>query len=152
MPFPFSIKYSATLNGEIHPESYPELLQYISDFIVNKPAKNIIIENNWLSFKAGSTGSNWNIMATIDRGKFELDERLGHAVLTYEFFMYKLFIFAGILAIAAGALSQTILVGVGVFSWLCGMNWVIALLRHRAMLDELAAEIDNFIQQKESKP
>ena len=117
---------------------------------MSKPAKDIVIEDNSLSFKAGSAWSNWNIMQTIDRGVFRLEEKEGDVILTYEFFMYKLFIYTSIMALAMGIVSQKIWAGVGAFLWLCGMNWIIGVMRHRGLLDELAADIDSFINEKKA--
>jgi len=148
MPFPFTITYSSTLNENFGPDRYVAVLGFISDFIVNKPAKDIVIDNNTLTFKPGPSFWNTNIMVPIERGIFTLSSRGDRAVLTYEFFMYHMFIYTGVMAVGFGIISQEIWVCVGAFLWLCGMNWLIALARHKGMFDDIAAGIDTFLQQE----
>ncbi len=145
MPFPFTIEYSRTIQRSISAEKYPEILKHISEILAPKPAKDFLIENNTLKFKPGFSFWNWNIMATIDRGRFTITEKTDGIVLTYEFFMYKLFIFSSIAALFFGIASQMILAGVGAFFGFCGMNWIIALVRHGSMFNEIANEVDVFM-------
>jgi hypothetical protein len=148
MPFPFSITYLSTLNENFGQERYPAVLKFVGDFIINKPAKDIIIENNTLKFKPGFTFWSGNIMGPIERGIFILNPAGDRVILTYQFFMYHMFIITGIMAVVLAIVSQQIWFGVGAFLWLCGMNWVTALVRHRGMLDEIAAGIDAFLQEE----
>jgi len=62
MPIPFSIKYTQPLEGKVDTEDYPQILKQISDFIIAKPAEDIVIENNELKFNPGSSPSRWNLM------------------------------------------------------------------------------------------
>jgi hypothetical protein len=146
MPFPFSITYSTTLKEKIVPENYPKILQHIKAFIINKPAKDIIIESNKLSFKPGAYYGNWNIMVSIEKGIFSIIEKEGHVILTYEFFMYRLFITTGIMSVIAGIFTQILWIPIVAFLWLCGMNWITALARHKSMFDDLASEIDALVK------
>jgi len=146
MPFPFSIKYSTTLKEKIVPENYLKILNHIRAFIIDKPAKDIIIENNRLSFKPSTYYWNWNIMVSIEKGIFSIIEKEGHVILTYEFFMYRLFITTGIMSVIAGILTQILWIPIAAFLWLCGMNWIITLVRHKSMLDDLTSEIDALIK------
>lgn len=146
MPFPFSVKYSITLKGKIAPENYPKILEHIRTFIIDKPAKDIIIENNKLSFKPGTYYWNWNIMVSIEKGIFSIIEKEDHVILTYEFFMYHLFIATGIMSVIAGILTQILWIPIAAFLWLGGMNWFLALIRHKSMLEDLASEINVLIK------
>ncbi len=99
MPFPISIKYKRTFTKKIDPETYSAILHNIENFILPKPAKDIVIEGNKLNFKPGAGFSNWNIMGAIDKGSFELTEKNGRVTLTYEIFMYRLFIVVPIMSV-----------------------------------------------------
>ncbi|WP_316834458.1 hypothetical protein [Pedobacter nutrimenti] len=149
MPFPFSIKYTTPLEGKVNPEDYPLILKQISDFIIPKPAKDIVIENNGLRFNPGSSPSRWNLMNPIDRGTFLLNGKEGQTALSYEFFMYKHFIYTSIIAAVIGLGSQRIWVGIIVFLWVCGFRWLIALAKHKDMFDELVKKINSASGQRE---
>lgn len=41
-----------------------------------------------------------------------------------------------------GIFSQIWWVGLVAFAWLCGMNWVISILRHSGLLADIATDID----------
>jgi len=142
MPIPFSIKYTQPLEGKVDPEDYPRILKQISDFIIPKPAKDIIIEDNELKFNPDSSPSRWNLMNPIDRGVFLLNEIEGQTVLSYEFFMHKLFIYSLVPAVIMGFGSQRIWFGIVAFLWVWGFRWLIALAKHKDMFDELVKEIN----------
>jgi len=149
MPFPFSIKYTTPLEGKVDPEDYRLILKQISNFIIPKPAKDIVIDGNELKFKPGSSPSRWNLMNPIDRGTFLLNEIEGQTALSYEFFMYKHFIYTSIIAAVVGIVSPIIWFGIVAFFWFCGFIWLIALTRHKDMFDELVKEINSATWQRE---
>jgi hypothetical protein len=149
MPIPFSIKYTQPLEGKVDTEDYPQILKQISDFIIAKPAEDIVIENNELKFNPGFSPSRWNLMNPIDRGIFLLNENEGQTALSYEFIMHKLFIYSLVPAFIIGFGSQRISVGIFVFLWVWGFRWLIALAKHKDMFDELVTEINSTTQQRE---
>lgn len=143
MPFPISIKYKRTFTKKIDPETYSAILHNIENFILPKPAKDIVIEGNKLNFKPGAGFSNWNIMGAIDKGSFELTEKNGRVTLTYEIFMYRLFIVVPIMSVFFALVPETtIWAGVGCLLWLGGMNWIIGYVRHQSLFNELVQELD----------
>jgi hypothetical protein len=133
--FPFSTKYSTDVAIKSGEEERARVLQYIREYLLQKSTKNIEINHDRLSFKALG-GSNWNIMSTIEKGTFELKNWDGYLVITYEFFMYQLFIIAPVMSVFMGVVSQSWSFGIFAFCGLFGVNWIIALLRHKAMFDE----------------
>lgn len=152
MAFPFTIKYTTKLEGNISEGDYPGIFSLISDILINKPAKNIIIEGNQLRFKPGNYAWNWNIMVSIEKGIFTLTKQEQGDIITYEFFMYHLLITTFAMGIFFGCISGKLWVGIGAFLWLGGMNWIIGIIRHKGMFDDITEEINNFIAQKNPQP
>jgi len=140
MIFPFSIKYSVRLRYNFECERNKKALKYIEDFISKKTADDIVIEDDRLTFKSKFFRWRWNtnILAPIEKGVFKIIDKDDNTILTYEFFMYRLFIIVTIVSAFVLNSSQSLLVGILCFLWLGGMNWLIAIIRHKRMLKEIA--------------
>jgi hypothetical protein len=147
MIFPFTIKFSKRLKEKVSAADIDIAMTYIKKFIIKKTAEDIIIDRNELTFKSGFFRMRWstNIMGTIEKGKFNLIEDGNESVLTYEFFMYRIFTIVAVISIFMGTISHQPWLGVICFVWLGIMNWVIAIIRHRNMLGDIATGIDNLI-------
>ena len=87
-------------------------------------------------------------MGVIEKGKFNLIDNGNESVLTYEFFMYRTFAIVALMSVVMGTVSQQPWFGVVCFAWLGGMNWLIAIIRHRNMLGDIAGGIDKLIVTK----
>lgn len=145
MIFPFSIKYSVQLGDHFTRDRNKETLEFIEDFICKKTGEDITIEDNKLTFRSNffQLGRwNTNILVPIEKGIFTIVDKGDRTLLTYEFYMYHLFIMVTILSVIIATVQQ-IWFGIFCFSFLGGMNWLIALIRHKMMLHEIAKEIDN---------
>ena len=148
MTFPFSIKYSARLGDNFTSGRIKETLEFIEEFITKKTGDGIIIEDNKLTFKSKffKWGRwNTNILVPIEKGVFIIVDKGDRTLLTYEFYMYHLFIAVTIMSTFIASVSQQVWVGILCFLWLGGMNWLTAIIRHKMMLNEIAKEIDNLI-------
>jgi hypothetical protein len=148
MTFPFSIKYSAKLHENYTSDRNKETLEFIEDFITQKTGDDIVIEDNKLTFKSKffKWGRwNTNILVPIEKGVFTIIGKGDGTILTYEFYMYHLFIAVTIMSIFMATVSQQVWVGIVCFLWLGGMNWLTAIIRHKMMLREIAKKIDNLI-------
>jgi hypothetical protein len=148
MTFPFSIKYSARLNDNFQCDKNKQALEFIKEYILNKTGDDIIIETNTLTFK--SKFFNWNrwntnILAPIEKGVFIIVDNGDRTLLTYEFYMYHLFIKVSIMSVFIAIVSQQIWIGILCFLWLGGMNWLTTIIRHKIMLKEIVKKIDNLI-------
>jgi hypothetical protein len=54
------------------------------------------------------------------------------------------------MAVFFGVISQSWVFGLVGFLWLCGMNWIIYLVRHSGLASEIAIDIDYmFLNKKE---
>ncbi len=150
MIFPFSIKCKRKFKEIISSEDFDTVMSYIQDYIDAKTCENTTVNGLTLTYKTGSFRNKWNtdILATVERGKFELINVESENILTYEFFMYHLFLGAFLISIIFGLFSSEIWTGVFCFAWLGGMNWLIATIRHRLMLRDIVLEIENRINKK----
>ncbi|MBI3221179.1 MAG: hypothetical protein HYZ44_16845 [Bacteroidetes bacterium] len=124
-------QYFILLNGSILGGAY------------KKTAEEIEINKDSLIFKVPffRFAWNWNIMNPIEKGRFKLIASDNATTLTYEFFMYRIITVATVFSIVASIISGQI--GAGVFfftfSWL---NWVITLIRHNGLFDDIEWEIN----------
>ena len=150
MIFPFTIKYSKRLKEKVSAADSNRAMTYIEDFITKKTAEDITIEGNELTFKSGFFRMRWNtnIMVAIEKGKFNLIDNGNESVLTYEFFMYRIFAIVAVMSVFMGTASQQPWFGVLCFAWLGGMNWLVAIVRHRSMLGDIAKGIDSLVATK----
>ena len=154
MIFPFSIKCKRKFKEKISAENIDIVISYIQDYIDAKTCENTSINGHQLTFKTGSFRNKWNtdILATVERGKFELLNRRNESTLTYEFFMYHLLLGASLMSILIRLFSSNIWTGIFCFAWLGGMNWIIAIIRHRKMLKDIVIEIETLINEKKGNP
>lgn len=151
MIFPFSIKYSARLSDNFTSDISKEAFEFIEYFITEKTGNDIITKDNRLTFKSSPFKGgrlNTNILVPIEKGTFSIVDKGDKRILTYEFYMYRLFIVAIILSAFLAIGSQQVWTGIRCFLWIGGINWLIALYRHKMMLAEITKGIDNLI----SKP
>jgi hypothetical protein len=152
MAFPFSVKYSNKLEGDISEEDYSAIFSIISNILINKPAKDIVLNGDQLQYRPGNYVGRGNIMEPIDKGVFTLVKQGDRSIITYEFFMYKMLAITFAMGIFFGLFSKLVWVGVASFLWLGGMNWLIGIMRHSGMFDEITSAINDFIAQKNPQP
>jgi hypothetical protein len=149
MIFPVSFKYKRTLRGIITPDQQAVAIQVIKKMIVEKKGKNIVVENNSVSYKGTTAPGKGSLLGAVDNGKFSLIDANDKSLLIYEINMQSLFITTGIMAVVAGVFVQRWWVSLIAFAWLCGMNWVIILIRHDNLVLEVAASVNDLIFGKE---
>jgi hypothetical protein len=143
MIFPFSIKYTKQLKSKVAPADTKKVMTFIEAYISKRTGQDIVIEENNITFRTSLfRGWSTNILAPIEKGKFKLLDKDGNSILTYEFFMYRLFIIVSFMSIAAGVTLHKVWFGLGCFVWLGGMNWITALIRQHSMLGDIAKSID----------
>ena len=145
MTFPFSIKYSARLNDNFASNRKIDAFEFIEAFITKKTGDDIVIENDKLTFKSKffKWRRNTNILVPIEKGVFTIIDKGDRTILTYEFYMYRLFISVTIMSAFMAIVSQEVWFGIFCFFWLGGMNWLIAIIRHKMMLNKITKEIDS---------
>jgi hypothetical protein len=153
MIFPFSIKCKKKFKKKVSSGDTDNVMSYIQDIIEKKTCESITLNGCQLIYKTGSFRNKWNtdILASVEKGKFNLINNGAESILTYEFFMYHMFLGAFIISILIGLVSSKIWTGAICFVWLGGMNWVIAFIRHRKMLRDIVIGIEtNFDEKKGS--
>jgi hypothetical protein len=156
MTFPFSVQFNKRLKAAITPDDQQKILQYITKNILKDKADNVVIEDICVTYK-GST-SNWrgSLFGSVDNGVFNLIYKDNTRWLNYQINMRKLFIGTTILASIMGIFvfvnGGPWWVGIVMFLWLCGANWIINLIRHENVATSIAAGIDELIYSKEHVP
>ena len=148
MIFPFSIKYTVELVESFTAKDNKKTLDFIEEYILKKTEEDIVVEENKLTFKSKFLSfkrDKFNILAPVEKGVFIIVDKGDKTLLTYEFYMYRLFIIVFIMSIFITIFSQKVWDGVYGFLWLGGMNWIIAIIRHKSMLNEIKGEINKLI-------
>ena len=148
MFFPFSIRYSNHLKKGVYNDQF-NVMQYIKKYISEEKGEIIKINKSELTFKSiFFRNYSWGIMAPIEKGKFKLIRKSNKMILTYEFYMYRLFIIVFVVSAVAWAISNDIKIAIMCFVWLGGMNWLTALIRHKLMLLEIITGLNNLDKPK----
>jgi hypothetical protein len=109
MFLPFSIKYSKSLQHKFVDSDKQKAMKYIRDFITQKSAMDISMEENRLVYRS-SFFSIWstNVFSTVEKGEFTFIEYGDETILAYEFYMYRLLISIIIICALATAASKEI--------------------------------------------
>lgn len=141
--FPFAINYTRRLTNKLSDVEVNAAFDKIGKMLEDKTAEDVVIGPTGLTFNSSFFGQrwNWNIMASIDRGKITLTSNNEGTILSYKIFMYRLFIVTAIMSTFIGLVSGSIGVGLFCFTWLCGGNWVIGVLRHRGLMGDIADKL-----------
>jgi hypothetical protein len=144
MIFPFTISYTRRLSKKLSDNETARALNQIKTIVEKKTAEDVEIKNNSLTFKVSFLRPtwNWNIMVPIEKGQFNLVTTDSATTLTYEFFMYRMFIITSIMSTFGGLVSGQIGVGIFFLTVLLWLNWGIALIRHNGLLDDIEWEIN----------
>jgi hypothetical protein len=119
-------------------------------------ADNVVVEE--LAVKYEGSTSNWtgSLYRGVDNGIFSLVYKEGGWFLNYQINMRKLFTVTSIMSAIMGIVilvnQGPWWVGLLMFLWLCGGNWVINLLRHGGVATDIALGIDEMICGKVEEP
>ncbi|WP_158826730.1 hypothetical protein [Mucilaginibacter lacusdianchii] len=150
MPFPFSIRYTKPLRAVIMPNNQRQVLEYIKKRILADKADNIVMSEESVTYK-GSTSANKRhaLFESVDCGSFTLSNKGNKWCLVYKIKMYKLFIFTSLMAAFMGLIAQIgngdWWIGIIMFLWLCGMNWIISIIRHEDVAARIAIGINELL-------
>jgi len=151
MSFPFTVTYSSRLTISVTDANKTHVLGCIHDMLLKKSAKAVTVGSYEVGFKGSTSPWRGSLMGSVDKGIFTLIEKGGITILTYKFYFIQLFIVTPIMGLAFGLFSRSIWIGVGAFLWLGGMNWVIAIVRHHALLQEISEQLNNDLATYEGK-
>lgn len=148
--FPFSVRYSQKFKKKIPVSLTDEIMTYIKDFILQKNGEDIVVEGNILTYKSGFFKNRWihDILVLVDGGSFDLEFQEGSCRLTYEFYMYRLFIVPLLMAVFIGLSSLNFLFAFISFAVLAFLGWIVVIIRHRLMLGEVILDIEVLIIEK----
>lgn len=150
MIFPFSIKYTSPLGANYDPKRQREALEYIGQFMTDRSADEVDIEHGCLIYRVklfGNVSYSTHILVPSEKGVFFISQKDDKYVLTYHFFMYRLFTIVSIMSLFFAAATKDAGSGILAFLWLGGMNWILAAIRHNMMLSKIVGEIDHLMSE-----
>jgi hypothetical protein len=150
MIFPFSVNFNESLKTTITPENKEQVLQYIKKSILEDKADNVVIDGMQVAYKGSTSPWRGSLYTGVDNGFFDLVAKGNSWFLKYRINMRQLFIVTSIMSTIMGGIAISTggppWVGLIMFLWLCGANWVINLIRHGSVAVEIAAGIDEMIR------
>jgi hypothetical protein len=148
--FPFSVRYTQKFKKKVPVSVTDEIMTYIKDFFVQKNGVDIVVDGNILTYKSGFFKNRWvhDILLPVDNGSFELEFQEGDCRLTYEFYMYRLFIIPILMSGYIAISSHNYLFAFISFTVLAFIGWIIVIIRHRLMLGEIIFDIEVLIIEK----
>ena len=151
--FPFSVRCSQKFKKKVPVSLTDEIMTYIKDFILQIKGEDIVVEGNILTFKSGFFKNRriHEMLVPVDSGSFDLEFQEGDCLLTYEFYIYRLFLVPVLMAAFVGVSSHDILFAIILFAALAFPVWLITLIRHRLMLGEVIMDIEVLIIEKKEK-
>ena len=148
--FPLSIKLRRRIHLEGEELASGDVRVILAELEKLKVDK-IRIEGTYIKFenhlfnKQGRT----HLMATVDCGHFEYSNH--PRSLIYQFSTKRMFFIALIMCLFFGLIAWSIGVVLFFFAWLYGMNFIIAIIRHRSFLKRLARQIEKRQQGYENR-
>jgi hypothetical protein len=151
--FPFSLRFTQKFKKKVPVSLTDEIMTYIKDFILQIDGENIIVEGNILTYKSGFFKNRWvhEILVPVDSGSFDLEFQEGNCLLTYEFYLYRMFLVPLLMALYVGISSHNYLFAIIFFAALAFPVWLITIIRHRLMLGEVIMDIEVLIIEKKEK-
>jgi hypothetical protein len=153
MIFPISVKFNSKLKTTITPDNKQQILLFIQKSILEDNANNVVFEDMSVGYKG--TTSRWRgaLFGSVDNGIFNLLYKDSNWFLIYQINMRKLFIAAAIMstvmAIFGFKTGDSLWIGIGFFSWFCGGNWIINIIRHGSVASDIAFSIDELFADKD---
>lgn len=145
MIFPLRIKLQKELLGTLKPEEKGIAISYIWKKLEEKSGKNIFAEGDTIGYKGSTGDQRHGLLAAVDSGKFTLIEKDGKTRILYTFTFRQLFIFTAAMALFMGLFAEKWWIAVIMFSWLCGMNWIISIIRHENFLLDIKIGINKLV-------
>lgn len=146
MIFPFSVSFNNRLKATITTDNQQDILQYIMKCILGRKANNVVAQDTHVTYKGSTSYWGGALFGSLD-GAFNLIYKDNSWQLNYRINMCKLFIGTAILSSIMGVFSLVNdgpwWVGIVMFLWLCGANWIIKLIRHGAVATDIAVGMMN---------
>jgi len=144
----FKYKFATEIKRPISQDGYAKEIKIVKNYIDEKKGIIVLNNNNELAFKG--TYSNWrpNIFSGVESGKFTITTEKGRLKLIYQIEIDPALVYLTIIGIALSCSFYRVwFIGMP-FIGLGGINLLIALVRHNAMLYSIEFEIDQLDKQK----
>lgn len=149
MTSPLSVSFKNRLKAVLTADNQQQILQYIVKTILDEKAKNVAIKDMHVTYRGSTSYWNWSLFKGVDDGIFSLIYKDNSWSLNYQINMLKLFIGTAILS---SLMAVFMLInegpwwtGIFAFSWLCGGNWIINVIRPGALAATISTGIDEMI-------
>jgi hypothetical protein len=150
MPFPFTIKFTTKAKETFSSEEYPIVFTYLSDYLEEKGAMDVVIKKNVLNFNVEFNRSNFHLVIPVDRGEFTIIDKNECITLTYKIFLYRIFWGYSLLSFLACALFKSVLFGSLLFVVVYGSNLLVNAIIHSNRFIKITKGIDTLVQQQKA--
>ena len=142
--FPFSVKFKHKIKSISSIDERNILFKNISDILSKHYAHNISIDESELSFNTRffetAWGINLDVLAPIDKGKFNILSQNESYYISYEFYMYRFMLLSLALSIIVGIVESSFIEGLNCFFILGFLNWITAVIRQWFLLTSIIKE------------
>lgn len=143
--FPIDVTIKRKIRGKLNPDQRKEALQHVAVAIRKKEANNIIVSGDFVTCK-GSTSWSRNALFKKDGGRFSFVDEGPISYLVFDYSQLTLFIFAASFSVIAGivaGIANNWWIGIIMFLWMFGANWVTSHFRYGVLVSEIAGEISD---------
>ncbi len=146
--FPLLVKYNKEIELN-NPEKQTTngILVCFAEKLAKKKADNIKVEEHRLTFKNNllRLTSNWNIMLPVDYGEITIKNNSSNKIkIRYTISLRRILLIVAIISFIIYGSSKSLNNGLIAFGWLGGMNWIIAVIRHRILFNNLIYDIQEW--------
>ncbi len=153
MGFLQSIKFIKSTKAKITPLNQQVILDYICRKLIERKADGVTLADGQIKYQGSTSGWNRAIFRDVDSGMFNLIQKEDKWVIVYVINLKKsLLIVSSIISLVAGIVMQLGLgkwwVGLLFFLWVYGLNFVITVMRHDVLAEDLLQEIDRLFAEE----
>jgi hypothetical protein len=106
----------------------------LKEYVQHNSGKHITATDDKLSFAVGLQGWSWEKFAQIEKGEFILTDE----TISFRAYMYRMLIIVLSMSLFLMVVSGEWFVGLLCFAWLYGGNVVVAIVKYRRMVKNIA--------------
>jgi len=138
----FKYKFSTSIDRPISLDGYPAEIKVVKEHIDEKKGIIVLKSNNELHFKGTYSAWRGNICASVNSGKFTIEEDKGKLLLIYRIEIDHILVYLTLIGMSISIAFYKIWLAGMPLIWLGGMNWFISLVRNNSMMYDIAFEIN----------
>jgi hypothetical protein len=123
------------------------VMNFIQFYLENRTADDVVVTGERLTFKVRffRFRFNFNIMKAIDGGEIVIDDIGFNSELHYKILLVKLFVITTIISIIVFLATHSLLLAFLLFLLFCGSHWIIVVIRHSLMLNNILNGIEALV-------